>query len=338
MTHVLRPATPGDLEAIYRMAKRTGGGFTNLPPDRAALRSRIADAVAAFGRKEDVLGDDHFFFVLEDSVTGKVIGTCQIFSRVGSIWPFYSYRIGTLTQYSKELDRTFKADTLTLTTELDGSTEVGGLYLHPEERSAGTGALLARSRYLFMAMHRPRFAARTIAELRGAHDEAGGSPFWDGVAGKFFGMSFRDADEFNALHGNQFIADLMPKHPLYLAMLPETALAALGAPHHSGRAAMRMLESEGFVYDNYVDIFDGGPTMIVQTDRIATIQQARGAMVAGIEGAPSGEASIVAAGRLSAFRAAFGNVRPVEDGVIVDPESAGLIRAKIGDTIIFAPR
>jgi arginine N-succinyltransferase len=90
MTHVLRPATPGDLEAIYRMAKRTGGGFTNLPPDRKALKARIARAVAAFQRDEDIVGDDQFFFVLEESATGKVIGTCQIFSRIGSTWPFYS--------------------------------------------------------------------------------------------------------------------------------------------------------------------------------------------------------------------------------------------------------
>jgi arginine N-succinyltransferase len=338
MTHVLRAARPDDLEAIYRMAKRTGGGFTNLPPDRRALRARITRAMAAFEREEDALGDDHFFFILEESSTGKIIGTCQIFSRIGSTWPFYSYRIGAFTQYSKELDRTFRAETLTLTTDLDGASEVGGLYLHPEERSAGTGALLARSRYLFMTMHRQRFAERTIAELRGSHDEAGGSPFWDGVAGKFFGMGFREADEFNAVHGNQFIADLMPKHPLYLAMLPEGALAALGAPHHSGRAAMRMLESEGFTYDNYVDIFDGGPTMIAQTDNIATIRNAKSETVLGIGGTAGGEPGIVATGRLGAFRAAFGRVQPVQDGIVLDAESAALIGAEIGDSVTFAPR
>ena len=40
-------------------------------------------------------------------------------------------------------------------------------------------------------------------------DERGGSPFWDGVAGRFFGMNFQEADYFNAINGNQFIADLM---------------------------------------------------------------------------------------------------------------------------------
>ena len=75
-------------------------------------------------------------------------------------------------------------------------------------------------------MHRARFADRILAELRGVIDERGGSPFWDGVAGRFFGMSFQEADYFNAINGNQFIADLMPKHPVYIAMLTDDARAA----------------------------------------------------------------------------------------------------------------
>ena len=41
MTHVIRAATPADLQHIYEMAKRTGGGFTNLPPDRNALMAKL---------------------------------------------------------------------------------------------------------------------------------------------------------------------------------------------------------------------------------------------------------------------------------------------------------
>ena len=37
MSFVIRAAHPGDLEPLYEMAKLTGGGFTNLPPDRKAL-------------------------------------------------------------------------------------------------------------------------------------------------------------------------------------------------------------------------------------------------------------------------------------------------------------
>ena len=243
-----------------------------------------------------------------------------------------------MTQVSKELNRTFRAELLTLSTDLDGSSEVGGLWLHPAERSAGAGALLARGRYLFMKQHRSRFAERTIAELRGAHDDTSGSPFWDSLAGRFFGMSFREADDFNAVHGNQFIADLMPKHPIYTAMLPEAALAAIGQPHKTGLAAMRMLEKEGFAYEGYIDIFDGGPTMTATTDSIATISQALSARLTGI--APEGEGvpSLVARGRLADFRACYGRVTPADGGVTLDERAAGLLGVLPGDAITHVPR
>src|SRR3546814_6372517 len=76
---------------------------------------------------------------------------------VGTECPFYSYRVSTLTQTSKALGRTFRAEMLTLVTDFEGSSEVGGLFLHPGERAGGLGMLLARSRYLFVKQHRKRF-------------------------------------------------------------------------------------------------------------------------------------------------------------------------------------
>lgn len=336
MTFVVRSARPGDLAAIYQIAKSTGGGFTNLPADRASLKARIDRAAAAFARDADTVEDELFFFVLEDTETRKVRGTCLIFSRVGSRWPFYSYRLATMSNYSKELDRTLRYEILTLSTDLDGASEVGGLFLHAGERSAGVGALLARSRYLFIAMHRARFGPRTIAELRGAHDETGSSAFWDGLAGKFFGMSFREADEFNAVHGNQFIADLIPQHPIYTALLPEAARAAIGQPHNSGRAAMRMLEKEGFVYDDYIDIFDGGPTVVAATDKIATVQNAKVARVVAI--GEGGSESLVSCGRLGDFRAAGGLVAEVPQGVMIDQAAARVLGIAVGDSVTHVPR
>lgn len=340
MTHVLRAAGPDDLDALYAMAKRTGGGFTNLPPYRDTLAAKLERTAASFARTDDAIGDDLFLFMLEDAGTGRCIGTCQIFAKIGSVWPFYSFRIGVLMQYSKELDRTFRAETLTLSTDLDGATEVGGLYLNPAERSSGAGGLIARARYLFIKMHRSRFADRTIAELRGVHDEAGSSPFWDGLTGRFFGMSFQEADEFNAIHGNQFIADLMPRHPIYTAMIPESARAAMGVPHTSGRAAMRMLEREGFVYDNYIDIFDGGPTMIAPTDKIATIAAARDGIVEKVgEIAGDGTQHLVASGRLGGFRCCYGRVAVADGGgVTLDAQTARALGLSAGDAVSLVAR
>ncbi len=337
MSFIIRPATSKDLQVIYEMAKRTGGGFTNLPPDKPALTAKLERSDAAFGRKDDELGNDLFVFVLENTATSEVRGTCQIFSQVGQKWPFYSYRLGMLTQHSEELDQTFRAEMLTLSTDLEGSTEVGGLFLHPAERSGGLGMLIARSRYLFIRNHRVRFAERTLAELRGVIDEAGMSPFWDGIAGRFFGMNFQDADDFNAARGNQFIADLMPKHPIYTAMLPESARAVIGVPHPTGRAAMRMLENEGFVWEKYVDIFDGGPTMTTRTDTIRSVREAEDSPVVAL-GEGFAEKALVTRGALAEFRAAYGWIERRADGIAMDAESAALLGVGVGDRVTHVAR
>ncbi len=337
MTFLIRAARDNDLQPLYEMAKLAGGGFTNLPPDRASLRFKLDRSQEAFARSEKALTDDLFVLVLENTETGEVRGTCQIFTQVGQRYPFYSYRIGALAQHSKELGRTFRADMLSLTTDLEGCSEVGGLFLHPGERAGGLGMLLARSRYLFIAMHRERFADRILAELRGIIDEAGGSPFWDGLAGRFFGMNFQDADYFNAIHGHQFIADLFPKHPIYTAMLSESARAAIGLPHPSGRAAMRMLENEGFSFENYVDIFDGGPTMTARTDQVRTVKDSQVAQIIAVD-SDGGDQALVATGQLADFRCSYGRVRAAGDGVVIDRACASSLGIDVDATVHCARR
>ncbi len=338
MTFRIRAARDTDLQPLYEMAKLTGGGFTNLPPDKTALTAKLERSSEAYARQpsDGTIADELFVLVLENVATGEVRGTCQIFTSVGQTWPFYSYRMGTITKHSRELARTFRAEVLNLVNDLEGSSEVGGLFLHPGERAGGLGLLLARSRYLFIRTHRTRFADRLLAELRGIIDEAGGSPFWDGVAGRFFGMNFQDADEFNGINGNQFIADLMPKNAVYTAMLTDSARSVIGLPHPSGRAAMRMLENEGFAFESYIDIFDGGPTMTVRTDHVRTIREAQDSTVVGIGDA--GEASLVSVGTLAEFRACTGRVAAVEGGVTVEAEVASALRIEPGDTISHALR
>ena len=226
-----------------------------------------------------------------------------------------------------------RAELLFLVTDLEGSSEVGGLFLHPGERAGGLGMLLARSRYLFIAMHRQRFAPRILAELRGVIDDRGGSPFWDGVAGRFFGMNFQEADYFNAINGNQFIADLMPKHPVYVAMLGEEAKRVIGVPHPTGRAAMRMLEQEGFAHEGYVDIFDGGPTMTARTDKVKSVREAAPAKVVDC-GLDAGEKCLLATGRQGSFKAAYGMRQSRgDDSVAIDSLTAHLLEVGKGDEV-----
>jgi len=338
MSFRVRPATAEDFRAIYQMAKLTGGGFTNLPADRGTLVAKLARSDGSFAREEDRQQGDLYVFVLEDPKAGMIRGTGQVFGQVGVVQPFYSYHLSTLTQTSPELGKTFRNQMLSLTTDLEGSSEVGGLFLHPHLRAGGWGGLLARSRYLFMKLHRPRFGDRTLAELRGVMDEAGNAPFWDGLAGRFFGMTFPEADEFNAVHGTRFIADLMPKTPIYVDLLADSAKAVMGQPHPSGRAALRMLEAEGFTFDRYIDIFDGGPTVVAATDQIRTIRDARTETIAEI-GEAGPQKMLVAAGRLKNFRACCASLKRLpKKGICIDREAAELLEADIGDTVLMVPK
>ena len=337
MSFVIRPSREDDLEHLYEMAKLTGGGFTNLPADRDALRGKLERSAKAFANTGEELVDETFLLVLENTETGAVRGTCQLMTQVGQQWPFYSYRLNTLTQYSQELDRTVRAEMLNLVTDLEGCSEVGGLFLHPNERAGGLGLLLARSRYLFIAMHRQRFAERVLAELRGIIDDRGGSPFWDGVAGRFFGMTFQEADYFNAINGNQFIADLMPKHPVYVAMLDDDAREVIGLPHPTGRAAMRMLEKEGFRFEGYVDIFDGGPTMLARTDDVVSVADAAPRKLGGTA-LDKGERALIATGHLTDFRCSYGSRSIDGDTIAIDAAGADTLRVGEGDTVWSVPK
>lgn len=341
MSFRVRPARNEDFGGFYELAKLTGGGFTNLPADKGSLTQKLARSDDAFSRETEAPEGDLFVFMLEDVETGRIRGTCQIFSRVGldPEHPFYSYRISELKQTSAELKRTFRTEVLTLCSDFNGCSEVGGLFLHPDCRSGGLGVLLARSRYLFIKRHRARFAGKVVAELRGVIEESGRSAFWDAIAGRFFGMTFSDADAFNGAHGTRFIADLMPKTPIYTAMLPQDALEVMRQPHSTGEAAKRMLEEEGFSGGEYVDIFDGGPTMYAATDDIRTVRNARELVLAGVAEGEGGQRMILSSGGLRGFVSCFGRVAVAGDGTAtLDSQSAALLGIEPGQAFLAMGR
>ena len=118
MSFRVRAARESDLRAFYNLSKVTGGGFTNLPAEKATLEGKLKRSSKGFARKGDTPGDDLYIFMLEKVAGKQIIGTCQVFGAVGTEYPFYSYLISTLTQKSAELGRTFRNQTLTLTTDM----------------------------------------------------------------------------------------------------------------------------------------------------------------------------------------------------------------------------
>ena len=105
---------------------------------------------------------------------------------------------------------------------------------------------------------------------------------------------------------------------------------------------MRMLENEGFNWERYVDIFDGGPTMTARTDAIRTIAEAEDSPIIGLSNDigehRGGEKVLASCGRLGDFRCAFGWIARQGDGVLLDEESADLLGVAEGDVITHIAR
>ena len=118
-----------------------------------------------------------------------------------------------------------RTPTLNLSNDMTDTTEICSLLLSDEYQGGGNGLLLSRCRFMFLDDFRKRFSDKVFAEMRGVSDKDGKSPLWDALGSKFFDMEFGEADRLSGLGNKSFIAELMPKYPIYLSMLPESLRA-----------------------------------------------------------------------------------------------------------------
>src|SRR5207302_680929 len=117
-----------------------------------------------------------------------------------------------------------------------------------------------------------------------------------------------------------------------------TTRSAIGLPHPSGRAAMRMLEGEGFSYEGFIDIFDGGPTMTARTDKVESICNARRVRVVSVDAGDGGTKALVSTGHLTRFRCTFAAIKQAGDGIVLDPEAAAALGVGVGATVWWVAR
>lgn len=333
---VIRPARPDDLDALMQLAEGAGVGLTTLPPDRRLLRDRIQRSVHSLASEPVKPGGEAYLLVMEDLRNGRLAGTCGMLAKVGGFEPFYSYAVQRTLHESRQLGVHKEIPTLHLVANHSGPSEIGTLFLAPPWRGGGNGRLLSLSRFLFMAGFPTRFDAEVIAEMRGVLTDDGNSPFWDAVGRHFFNMEFARADVLSAAD-KQFIADLMPKHPIYIPMLPAEVQQVIGQVHTETRPALRLLEQEGFRFGNHVDIFDAGPLVAAPCAEIRTIRDSRAASVREIVpevGLP--EAFLISNDRVD-FRCVLGNLRVVEGGVALPQDLALALGVREGQPVRYAP-
>ncbi|VYU60850.1 arginine N-succinyltransferase [Metakosakonia massiliensis] len=330
---VVRPVERSDLPALLAMAGKTGGGLTSLPADDKTLLARIERARKTWDGELEK-SEQGYVFVLECCETGEVAGICAIEVAVGLDAPWYNYRVGTLVHASKELNVYNALPTLFLSNDHTGSSELCTLFLDPAWRKEGNGYLLSKSRFLFMAAFRDRFNEKVVAEMRGVIDDTGYSPFWESLGKRFFSMEFSKADYLCGTGQKAFIAELMPKHPIYTDFLSDGAQAVIGQVHPQTAPARAVLEKEGFRYCNYIDIFDGGPTLECDIDRVRAIRKSRLVEVAEGEPAP-GEwpACMVANEQYKQFRAMLINADPHTGRLILNAAQLDALQCRPGDTV-----
>ena len=335
---VVRAINNTDLDGLYQLAREVGSGMTTLKADMPMLDERLRVACASFAETVEPSRRD-YLFVMEDTANGRLAGVCAIKGAVGLDEPFYNYRIGTLVHSSRELGVFSRMETLYLSNDLTGSTELCSLFLHPDYRSGGNGKLLSKSRFLFIAQFPHLFTEKLIAEMRGYQAPDGSSPFYEGLGRHFFKMDFDHVDDLTSLGKKSFIAELMPRQPLYVAYLPDEAQQVIGKVHLSTAPARHLLEQEGMHFEGYVDIFDAGP--VLQT-RVSELRAMRDSALAVVTAAasnapapPEAELRMVSNTVLKDFRmiATQSNLDAINGRIALLPFEQQALHCQAGDAV-----
>jgi len=300
---VIRPVTAGDLPGLMDLARSAGVGLTSLPVNEDRLAARIARSERSFSGEAE-LAERGYVFVLEDTDTGRVGGICALEAAVGLKEPWYNYRVGNIVHASEELGVYTRHETLFLSNDHTGYSELCTLFLV------------------------------VVAEMRGVSDADGKSPFWEALGRHFFSIEFAEADYLTGVGQKSFVAELMPKFPVYIDFLPPEAQAVIGQTHENTRPAVAMLHSEGFRYEGYVDIFDAGPTVQAYVQDVRAVRDSR-LVPACIGSQPAGDADwfLVANTGYDSFRVILAELVRSEDGITLNAGQAAALNIKAGDTV-----
>lgn len=305
---VVRVATMDDADAFTALVLEADGTLERHAESVEASRATIAVTRRSVAGEAGE-AERGYLLLLEDVASGEVAGCIALSCHIGLDQPFYDYRLGKIVHSSRRLKSYRCLDVLYLCNDLTGCSEMHSLYVRSDARRMGAAAQLVRAAQLFIAARAAEFAPRIIGELRGVQDAQGTSPFWEAVGRHFFKVDQRGAERLVAKGHKAFIAELMPKYPVYLSLLPETAQRVVGGVHGSSETLAVLLEEDGFHFENHVDIFDAGRVMEAYT---ATLKGVAGSAVLAAAEAPTVQGATewwIAAGDGADFRATLATGR-----------------------------
>ncbi len=268
----IRNAALRDLPGVGRLAQMLN--TMNLPNETKALQAVLEKSEKSFKGEIGNPFEREYLFVLEDLISGLVIGTSQIISQHGTKdSPHIFYDVDEVEHYSKTVDKLFKHQVLRLGFNYDGPTEVGGLILDPEYRNSPEklGKQLSFIRFMFIGMYRSLFKDRLLAELLPPFSPTGQSLLWEALGRRFTDLDYSQADYISRTN-KEFIKSLFPLGQIYSAFFDQETRAVIGAVGDSSKAACQLLTQTGFAYQHRVDPFDGGPHFEAETAKVLPVQ------------------------------------------------------------------
>ena len=332
---VIRPIEQKDYPELLKIAHESGHGFTSLPVNEDLIANKIKRAEASFATPEPTEpSEQSYLFVMENCETGAIMGTSGIESAVGLDDAFYHYHLSKVVHNSRELNIYNTAEILTLCNDYTGASELCTLFLREGYRKGITGRVLSKFRFLFLAQHRKRFSNTVIAEMRGVSDEQGRSPFWEWLETHFFSLDFPTADYLTGIGKKVFIAELMPKYPIYVNLLSDEAQQVINEVHPNTVPALKLLEAEGFSRRGYVDIFDAGPTVESTKDNIKSVKQSQRCRVI-IDEVQADNRYIICNSQVEGFRATQASLllRETAQQVVISQETANALQVEENDWV-----
>ena len=337
---ILRPAEPGDLDALVSLADRLDS--VNLPADRDFLAERIARSQDSFGGALEDWRQGVYVFALEDTTAGLCVGTSMVLAKNGRPGaPYFWLAVTREDRRSHELGRHFSHTRLQLQSTEDGPTEIGGLILDPAYRrhKEKCGKALSTVRFAYISLHPQSFEREVIAEMLSPFEETGSNLLWEAFGAKFTGLPYREADRLSSRQ-KQWIADLFPRDPVYATLFPETVQAVIGEPNPDAMAALRILEKVGFRFLSQVDPFDGGPYYGAAREAITCVRERRQLVLPGEPASstdpPDGPLALVSAEGRRGFRATVVPAAP--DGApFVSHACREALGVSAGDRVSLTP-
>ncbi|MBZ9567697.1 MULTISPECIES: arginine N-succinyltransferase [Modicisalibacter] len=337
---VVRPAKPADLPGLERLAGTATPRLTNLPAHRDRLEERITRSQRSLAREIDFPGDESYTFVLEDLERGEIAGTATIRAHAGAHEAYYTYRQETLIHASQQLNVRREVQTLSLSHEVSDASLLCALSLDPRYKGTSAESLLRRSRLMFIAQYPERFAELLAIAFPGYLDADGESPFWNSVGRHFFARGYQEMNHLAGVRSKSFIAEVMPQFPLYLPLLTPAARAAIGREHPAHETALAEMLAEGFARSRHVDIFDAGPVIKAERERLATFRHStwHPVRIRPATALPDAEPALIANQKLEGFRCVVARYALSPTGqLMLSPEHAAELGVEEGRAVLAAP-